>query len=140
MIFRVFLISAALSSGAFAQRSTLDAADRNEALKIHNDAREEVGTPPLEFSDELAKSAQAYAEELAKNDTGMVHSKGLKVSENLSIYGSSSPLVVRQLLGEVARRLAVGKSGVRPIGRARNQARASGAENSDRPLHSDGLE
>lgn len=44
------------------------------ALEIHNNARREVGVPPLSWSEELAKDATEYAEELARIDK-LVHSK-----------------------------------------------------------------
>lgn len=44
-----------------------------EALDHHNKARKDVGTPPLEWSAELAKHAQAWADELARRDCAFEH-------------------------------------------------------------------
>ena len=47
---------------------TQDNEDVVLALKVHNDARKEVGVELLEWSNELSKDAKAYAEILAKNN------------------------------------------------------------------------
>ena len=47
--------------------------DKNLALKVHNDARAEVGVPSLEWSDELAQDALNWAKEMAEKDK-MFHS------------------------------------------------------------------
>lgn len=39
--------------------------NQNEILEAHNKYREEVGVPPLEWSDSLASSAQKWADQLA---------------------------------------------------------------------------
>jgi len=44
-----------------------------EALDFHNKVRKDVGTPPLEWSVELAKYAQAWADNLAKNKCAFEH-------------------------------------------------------------------
>ncbi|MEM7012192.1 MAG: CAP family protein [Verrucomicrobiota bacterium] len=90
------------------ERKKIKDDDVRAALEIHNKAREEVGVPALKLSDELAKSAQAYADVLAKKDEGMEHSKGLGVSENLSIFGSTSPMAVQKLLGKIGKLSAEG--------------------------------
>lgn len=102
------VLSVVLVSSAFGQQRTVERADRDAALAIHNKARAEVGVPPLELSDELAKSAQAYADELARKDEGMKHSHLPGVGENLSIYSSTSPLALQRILGEIAQRSANG--------------------------------
>ena len=45
------------------------------ALKVHNDARKEVGVNILEWSDELSKDSKAQAETLAKNNKGLIPSE-----------------------------------------------------------------
>lgn len=47
--------------------STIAQADAQLALDFHNKVRKDVGSPPLEWSAELAKYAQAWADNLAKN-------------------------------------------------------------------------
>ena len=51
--------------------------DEKKALKVHNDAREEVGTPPLVWSEKLEEQALLYAKILARKDEkqNMKHSK-----------------------------------------------------------------
>ena len=44
-----------------------------EALDFHNKARKDVGTPALEWSVELAKYAQAWADNLVKNNCKFEH-------------------------------------------------------------------
>jgi pathogenesis-related protein 1 len=47
--------------------------DAQIALDHHNKVRKDVGTPPLEWSIELAKYAQAWADELAKRNCAFEH-------------------------------------------------------------------
>ena len=51
--------------------------DEKKALKVHNDAREEVGAPPLVWSEKLEEQALLYAKILARKDEkqNMKHSK-----------------------------------------------------------------
>jgi len=51
--------------------------DQKKALKVHNDAREDVGTPPLAWSEKLEKQALMYAKILARKDEkqNMKHSQ-----------------------------------------------------------------
>ena len=51
--------------------------DQKKALKVHNDARDDVGTPPLVWSEKLEKQALLYAKILARKDEkqNMKHSK-----------------------------------------------------------------
>jgi pathogenesis-related protein 1 len=44
-----------------------------EALDFHNKVRKDVGTPPLQWSLELAKYAQAWADNLANTGCDMKH-------------------------------------------------------------------
>ena len=54
------------------------------SLEVHNDAREDVGTPPLKWSIELADDAQKYAEVLASINGRLIHSySGDDQGENL---------------------------------------------------------
>ena len=59
--------------------------DKKKALKIHNDARKEVGTNPLVWSEKLEKQALFYAKILARKDgkRRMQHSQ-TKDGENLT--------------------------------------------------------
>lgn len=59
--------------------------DKKKALKIHNDARKEVGTNPLVWSEKLEKQALFYAKILARKDEKrrMQHSQ-TKDGENLT--------------------------------------------------------
>ena len=59
--------------------------DKKKALKIHNDARKEVGTTPLVWSEKLEKQALFYAKILARKDEKrrMQHSQ-TKDGENLT--------------------------------------------------------
>ena len=59
------------------------------ALKIHNDARFELGISNLKYSKTLAKQAKAYAKKLARLDKGLNHSKTSKDGENLYMSYSS---------------------------------------------------
>ncbi len=47
--------------------------DAQEALDHHNKVRKDVGTPPLEWSVELAKYAQAWADNLVKRNCAFEH-------------------------------------------------------------------
>jgi pathogenesis-related protein 1 len=63
--------------------SAVTAEEAAELVKLHNDARKEVGVPPVKWSPTLAKHAQAYADELAR--TGKwEHNPDDKYGENLA--------------------------------------------------------
>ena len=47
--------------------------DAQAALDFHNKARQEVNSPPLEWSRELAAYAQAWADHLAETTCEMMH-------------------------------------------------------------------
>src|SRR5258708_1236388 len=47
--------------------------DAQAALDFHNKARNDVGSPPLEWSKELAKYAQAWADQLVKENCKLKH-------------------------------------------------------------------
>lgn len=57
--------------------------DKLLSIKVHNDARKEVGTSPLAWSIELANDAQNYADNLARYDGRLVHSAQRGQGENL---------------------------------------------------------
>lgn len=62
--------------------SKLTQQQAQEALNIHNEAREQVGVQELVWSAELAQFAQQWADHLAKNGCEMEHSGGA-TGENL---------------------------------------------------------
>lgn len=62
-------------------------ADRAEFMRLHNQARAQVGAPPLQWSNDLANFAQQWAEELARRDT-MEHRSNNPYGENLA-YGTN---------------------------------------------------
>lgn len=57
----------------------------DEFMKLHNDARAEVGSPPLKWDDEIAAYAQEWAEKIAADDN-MEHRPNGKYGENLAGY------------------------------------------------------
>jgi len=52
-------------------------------LKEHNALRASIGTPELRWSDDLARQATAWVNELKKSGCGMKHSHTAKLGENL---------------------------------------------------------
>ena len=65
--------------------SVLD--EKEEALAVHNQAREAVGQAPLEWSNSLERDAQVYANYLARRDRGLVHDRNNK-KDGENIYMS----------------------------------------------------
>ena len=63
--------------------------DKYLALKTHNEARAELGIPPLKYSNRLAKDAENYAKKLARLDQGLIHSERNEDGENLFMSFSS---------------------------------------------------
>ena len=53
-------------------------------VAAHNRARERVGVPPLQWSDPLARTAQAWAERLRGEQCEMRHSGAAGLGENLA--------------------------------------------------------
>ena len=51
--------------------------DIQQAVKVHNEARKEVGVDKLIWSSKLQNDATIYAQELAKKDKGLAHSNAL---------------------------------------------------------------
>ena len=58
--------------------------EKEEALAVHNQAREAVGQAPLEWSNALERDAQVYANYLAQRDQGITHDRSnTKDGENI---------------------------------------------------------
>ncbi len=70
----------------------LDKALETQLLGSHNDWRAKVGVSPLKWSADVAKVAQTYANQLAKNGCSMDHSDS-DYGEN--IYWASAQRVVK---------------------------------------------
>jgi uncharacterized protein YkwD len=64
---------------------------QNEMLQAHNDYRSSHCVPSLQLDDNLSRSAQKYAEKLARTNT-FRHSGTPGVGENLWMTGSSNQL------------------------------------------------
>ena len=63
---------------------------RNEILIEHNKSRLKYGkVPPLALDENLNAKAQNYANYLASNDLGLIHSDSKDMGENLFQYYSS---------------------------------------------------
>ena len=58
--------------------------DKSSALKVHNDARSEVGTPPLVWSEKLEEQALKYAKQIARTNN-LKHSS-TQDGENLAMF------------------------------------------------------
>ena len=64
-------------------------ADKTIALKVHNDARKEVGVKPLIWSDNLEIDAKKYADFLASKDI-FEHSEDLsELGQGENLYSTS---------------------------------------------------
>ena len=57
--------------------------DSGSLVATHNRWRAQVGVPPLRWSDVLARGAQAWADELRKNNCAMVHANQSQYGENV---------------------------------------------------------
>ncbi len=57
--------------------------DRTAFLGVHNDARAQVRVAPLRWDAECAAAAQAWANQLAQRDRGLVHSGSPDYGENV---------------------------------------------------------
>jgi uncharacterized protein YkwD len=68
---------------------------QSELLDLINNARQEIGLPPLRFSSSLSRAAQAHAEDLVQNNyvLGHVGSGGSSVSDRAQRAGYSSRFV-----------------------------------------------
>ncbi|XP_071801939.1 uncharacterized protein [Asterias amurensis] len=62
---------------------------QQDALSVHNEHRSKHGVDSLRMSADLCKSAQDWAEHLAKNDL-FEHSKGTDIGENVAMHYSSA--------------------------------------------------
>ncbi len=93
------IAAALLISGTAALAAPALPVDANAILAAHNRYRAEVGVPPLRWSEELARGAQLWAEEIAALSR-MEHSGTSGVGENLAMWwstGAQTP--VAQLVG-----------------------------------------
>jgi hypothetical protein len=102
LIFSIFIVFSCSKDDKSSDEELLsqDNEDVVFALKVHNDARKEVGVNILEWSDELSKDAKAYAEILAKNNKGLIHSENSDregQGENLSLAWNSSGEIEKPL-------------------------------------------
>jgi len=64
--------------------------DINNALRVHNDARADVGVKPVVWSSRLAKDAEEYATKLAKSGRFVHSNKNLRTDEGENLYWYSS--------------------------------------------------
>ncbi len=62
---------------------------QQDALSVHNEYRSKHGVDSLKMSDDLCKTAQDWAEHLAKNDL-FEHSKCTDIGENVAMHYSSA--------------------------------------------------
>ena len=67
---------------------------QDDALKTHNLLRARHCVPPLVLDDDINRRAQAYAEQLASNDSKLIHStdRGGLLGENLYGMTRSNPI------------------------------------------------
>jgi len=72
-------ISVLITNYAYA----LGLSEQSEMLAMHNQARSAVNVPDMKWSASLTKTAQSYANKLAKNGCGLVHSRTNGIGENL---------------------------------------------------------
>ena len=63
--------------------------DKTLALKVHNNARKDVGVKDLKWSKKLEKEALNYAKLLAKKENKLKHSKKTRNGENLAMFYES---------------------------------------------------
>jgi pathogenesis-related protein 1 len=85
-LFAILLFGMLLSLAAWAAdlpATKLTDADIKQLVDAHNKARAEVGSPPLEWSDEIARHAQVWADELAKTGK-FYHSPDGTYGQNLA--------------------------------------------------------
>ncbi|MFW6257662.1 MAG: CAP family protein [Prolixibacteraceae bacterium] len=65
--------------------SSISREDAVDALRFHNNIRKDVGSPPLEWSEELAKYAQEWANYLAeKNNCRIAHRSTLGKADRVT--------------------------------------------------------
>ena len=60
--------------------------DRTAALKVHNDARADVGLPALIWSDDLATDAAEWAQNMAEKDKMYHSSNDLRPNQGENLY------------------------------------------------------
>lgn len=70
----------------------LTAADQEAALKVHNDARAEVGVAPLKWSEELSQSAAEWAKYLADNEAFKHAGNDVRNGQGENLYKHSQTI------------------------------------------------
>jgi pathogenesis-related protein 1 len=63
--------------------SNVNQVDAQRSLDFHNAKRKDVGSPPLQWSTDLAAVAQKWADHLAANGCSLQHTQGGLYGENL---------------------------------------------------------
>ena len=66
-----------------AQRAAPPKTSSRPIVAAHNKVRAAVGVPPLQWSDPIAKTAQRWANRLARNGCKLTHSTNNRYGENL---------------------------------------------------------
>lgn len=64
--------------------------DQQKIVDEHNSIRKKLNIKPLLFSQDCANFAQKWAEKLAKQNNGLIHSDDSKYGENLYWYSASA--------------------------------------------------
>jgi len=96
------LLTALLTAGLprTARAQTVDSAqpaDVGAALGVHNALREDVGAPPLAWSDDLARHAARYARQLAARNCHLRHDNSPQGENLYAAWGSPELLPKRPL-------------------------------------------
>lgn len=79
----LLLLACPSAPAAVPDGSRLERGEIRDLLRVHNRARAEVDVPPLQWSPQLAHSAQRWADRLAGGSCRMRHSRGSGYGENL---------------------------------------------------------
>jgi hypothetical protein len=107
------LVSSASFSGAGDFTKAIDARSRRQLLNTHNRRRAEVGSPPLFWSEDLAKYAQDWADQLAREGGNLRHRPNVPFGENIyTNFGSQE--TGRQVVNYWARESQYFVNGVFP--------------------------
>jgi uncharacterized protein YkwD len=102
----LFLALAVSPVSARANLPSVAPGDAAAFLKVHNDARAAKGIAPLKWNADCAAAAQAWADHLARNDLGIVHSGRAGYGENIfEAYGGNftDADAARHWLGEITK-------------------------------------